>query len=254
MKLSDITHGVVERPARIILCGVEKIGKSTFASQSPDPIFIPVKMEEGIDDLDVARFPVAESFDQVVEAIGSLCEEEHKFKTVIIDSLSTLEPLVWEKVCKDHQATSIEKVLDGFGKGYVEAVKCWRDVMAGIDWLRENKGMGCILISHVVVKTFNNPDGGNYDCYEPDINKKALSALLRWSDAVLFANSKVFTKIEGKGSKETKKGVMTKDRVLYTLKHPAHPGGGRGVLGRLPAELDLNYEAWQKAIEAAKEQ
>jgi len=252
MKLADISHGIVERPARIILCGVEKIGKSTFASQAPAPIFMPIAAEQGIDDLDVARFPAIETFEQALEAISSLCEEDHKFQTVVIDSLSTLEPLVWDKVCKDHNSPSIEKVLDGFGKGYVEAVKCWRDIMSGLDWLRENKGMGCILISHVVVKTFNNPDGGNYDCYEMDLNKKALSALLRWSDAVLFANSKVFTKTEGKGTKEVKKGIMGKDRVLYTLKHPSHPGGGRGVMGRLPAELDLTYQAWENAVKQAK--
>ena len=254
MKLSDITHGLVERPARVLLCGTSKIGKSTFAAGAPAPIFISVKGEEGIDDLDVARFPVAESFDSVLEAIGTLAEEEHKFKTVVIDSLSTLEPLIWEHTCQKNEAASIEKVGGGFGKGYVEAVKYWRDVMAGLDYLRSEKNMGCILIGHVAVRSFADPQGDNYDAYELDINKKAVSALERWSDAILFANCKAITKTVKDGMKETKKGVMRNERVLFTQKRPAHPGGGRGVLGQLPYELDLSYAAWQNAVETVKKE
>jgi hypothetical protein len=242
----------VDRPNRIILCGTEKIGKSTFASQAPAPIFIPCRQEEGIDALDVARFPVCDSLADVLSAIESLASEEHEFKNVVIDSLSTLEPLVWEAVCKEHNVDSIEKVMGGFGKGYVETVKSWRELMAGLDYLRSEKDMGCILISHVVVRTFSDPVGENFDTYEMDLNKKAVSALLRWSDAILFANCKTFTKTEKTGMKETKKGVMRNERVLYTQKRPAHPGGGRGVLGQLPYELELSYEAWINAVNTAK--
>lgn len=252
MKLSDITHGTVDRPARVIMCGVEKIGKSTFAAGAPAPIFISVKGEQGIDALDVARFPVAESFNEVIGALESLATEEHQFKTVVIDSLSTLEPLIWEHVCKEDNVASIEKVQGGFGKGYVEAVKSWRDIMAGLDYLRDDKGMGCILIAHVAIKSFSDPTGDNYDSYELDINKKAVSALLRWSDAILFANCKTITKAVKDGMKETKKGVMRNERVLFTQKRPSHPGGGRGVLGQLPYELELSYEAWTNAIAEVK--
>ena len=252
MKLSEITHGIVERPHRVILCGVEKIGKSTWAAGAPNPVFLSLRGEEGVDSLDVSRFPVCHSLNDVTNALESLVSEDHKFQTVVIDSLSTLEPLVWEHVCTQDKVESIEKVGGGFGKGYIEAVKYWRDIMAALDYLRDEKGMGSILIGHVVIKTFSEPDGGTYDSYELDINKKAVSALMRWSDAILFANCKTFTKTEKTGMKETKKGVMRNERVLFTQKRPAHPGGGRGVLGQLPYELELSYEAWTQAIETAK--
>jgi len=252
MKLTDITHGIVDRPHRVILCGVEKIGKSTFASQSPAPIFLPVRGEEGIDSLDVARFPVANTFEDVLAALEILAIEEHKFQTVVLDSLSTLEPLVWEHTCAQDKAESIEKVGGGFGKGYIEAAKYWRDLMAALDYLRSEKNMGCILIAHVAIKTFSDPAGDTYDTYEMDINKKAVSALLRWSDAILFANCKTITKTDKSGMKETKKGIMRNERVLFTQKRPAHPGGGRGALGQLPYEIELSYEAWQNAIATVK--
>jgi len=251
MNLTQITHGTIDRPARVLLAGVEKIGKSTFASQADKPIFIPVKGEEGIDALDVARFPVCSTVDEVISALGSLGDEEHDFKTVVIDSASTLEPLIWDAVCTEHQVQSIEKVGGGFGKGYVEAVKKWRDLMACLDYLRD-EGMGCILITHVAVKSFTDPITDSYDTYVIDINSKAQSALLRWSDCILFANSKTYTKTEKVGMKEVKKGVMRDERVMYTQKRPAHPGGGRGIYGQLPYELPFDYEVWQQEINKAK--
>lgn len=254
MNLSDIQHGTVNRPPRVIIAGVEKIGKTTWAASFPDPIFLIVKGEEGADALDVAKFPVSNSFEEVISALEVLATEDHQFKTVVIDSLSTLEPLIWESLCKNANVESIEKVGGGFGKGYVEAVSNWRDIMALLDYLRNEKGMGCVLIAHVAIKSFADPSGDNYDCYELDINKKAVSALTRWSDAILFANCKVYTKTVKDGMKESKKGVMKQggERVLFTQKRPAHPGGGRGVLGQLPYELELSYEAWINAIETAK--
>jgi len=55
------------------------------------------------------------------------------------------------------------------------------------------------------------------------------------------------------GMKESRKGVLMDERVLYTQKRPAHPGGGRGVYGHLPYELPFDYHTWRAAIKAAKE-
>jgi hypothetical protein len=248
MKLSLITKGTIDRPPRVVLAGVEKIGKSTFASQFPNPIFIPIKGEEGIDALDVARFPVAGCFAEVLACIETLAEEDHDFKTVVIDSVSTLEPLVWDYVCAESGVSSIEKVGGGFGKGYVEAVKSWREIMAALDYLRD-EGMGCVLITHVAVKPFTDPLTESYDTYVIDIHKAAQSALLRWSDCILFANSRTIPNTHNAGAKETTTGIMRDERVLFTQKRPAHPGGGRGVYGQLPYELPFDYETWIKVYQ-----
>jgi hypothetical protein len=252
MNLSDVTSGTVERPPRIILCGTSKIGKSTFACDAPSPIVIPVRGEEGVDAFDVPKFPVCQTYDDVMSCIGALAEEDHDHKTVVIDSLTTLEALVWDAVCTENQAASIEKVGGGFGKGYTEAIKEWRDLMAGLDYLREHKGMGSILIAHVVVKSFSDPMSDSYDTFLMSINQKAATALEAWADVILFANSKTFTKTEKVGMKEVKKGVLRDERVMYTQKRPAHPGGGRGVYGRLDYELPFSFEAWTAAVAAAR--
>ena len=100
MNIADIQKGIQSRPPRIVLCGVEKIGKSSWAAGAPKPLFIPIAGEEGIDALDVARTPVIETYGELMEAIGMLAEQQHDYETVVIDSISTLEPLVWDHLIK----------------------------------------------------------------------------------------------------------------------------------------------------------
>ena len=57
--LNSIQQGKVNRPPRIILLGTPKVGKTSFACQSPNPILLPIKGEEGADDMDIPKFPVA---------------------------------------------------------------------------------------------------------------------------------------------------------------------------------------------------
>ena len=83
--LNSIKRGVEHKAPRIVLLGVEKIGKSTFASGADNPIVLPIKGEEGVDDLDVAKFPRAETFDDVLQAVSTLITES----TILRRSSST---------------------------------------------------------------------------------------------------------------------------------------------------------------------
>lgn len=252
--LASISTKAVHKAPRIILLGVEKIGKSTWAAGADSPIFIPIKQEEGIDSFDVARFPTSNTFNEVMSAIGVLYSEPHDYQTAVLDSSSALEPLIWQDTCVDNNAASIEKVNGGFGKGYVEALSRWQMLMDGLDALREHRNMASIIIGHVKVSTFNDPERDSYNQYTCDLNDKARNALFRWADFIGFANTKTAVKAEAQGfGKEIKRAVDVGNgnRYLFTKKTPAHPGGGRGVYGNLPAELPLEWEAFKAAVAAA---
>ena len=251
--ISQLEHFPILRPPRGLVIGMPKIGKTTFAAGAPDPVFIPVKGEEGADDLAVARFPTCHTFAEVMDALRSLREQKHAFSTVVIDSVSTLEPLIWEAVCRAEGVDSIEKVGGGFGKGYIEAVVRWRELMDLLDALRA-QDMASILIGHVTVRTFADPTSENYDQYQLDLNRHAAAALMRWSDFIVFANYRALIRKEEAGfNKTTRKAVLREERCLFTQMRPAHPGGGRGVYGRLPYELPLTWTAFEEAINQAKE-
>lgn len=247
--LQSITKTTVHRPCRMILLGVEKIGKSTFAAGADDVVFIPVKREEGIDSLDVAKFPPVNTFDELMEALQTLGTDDHTFKNVVIDSASALEPVVWDSVCSDKEVTSIEAI--GYGKGFHFALEKWFELMDALDYLREEKGMGSIIIGHVKIKRFDDPERESYDAYHMDIKDNVAAALYRWADFTGFANKSVAIKKETSGfKKERKIAELTDDGqpFLYTKKTPAHPGGGRDVYGRLPDEIPLDYKSFKEAV------
>jgi len=267
--LASISKGQVLRAPRIIVLGVEKIGKTTFSCGSRfdtngklvevginKPVIIPVKGEEGADSLDVGKFPPCQSYNEIMECIGVLYEDDHEYGTVVLDSASAMEPLVWDAVCQAHNVDSIEKVMDGYGKGYTEATHHWRSVLNGLDALREHKGMASIIIGHVKVKRFDDPTTESFDQYQFDIHSSSANLMFRWADVILFANTKVVVKKEDAGfNKKVKRGkdITNGQRFLFTQKRPAHPGGGRGVYGQLPYELPLDWAAFEAAIAAEQE-
>lgn len=78
-------------PPEMCIYGDAGIGKSTFGAASPDPIF--VTTEAGVDNLDVARFPVAESLDVFMTQLSMIAHEEHDYKSVVLDTLNGLTQL-----------------------------------------------------------------------------------------------------------------------------------------------------------------
>lgn len=258
--LESITRGTRERPPRCILLGTEKIGKSEFAAHWPNPIFLPIAGEEGIDDIDVPQFPPCRTLEDVFAALQTVRSAEG-IGTVVIDSSSALEPILHKYVChavggKDGQPVdSIEKVMGGYGKGFTASLDFWRQITEWLDMLRTEKQIASVIIGHVKVKRFDDPLGESYDHYQWDINERAALQLYRWSDLILFANTKSIVKSEDVGfNREHKTGIDITGgaRYLYTQKRPAHPGGGRGVYGRLPYELPLDYNAYMAAIAATQ--
>jgi hypothetical protein len=241
----------------MILLGVEKIGKSTFAASSDRPMFIQVKGEEGIDDLAVSKTPTAiQCTDELFGWMGALRQQEHNHGTLVVDSSSALEPLIHRQTCVDNNdAPSIEKVGGGYGKGYTEALKYWRWFTDGLDILRTERNMASIVIGHVKVKRFDDPAGDSYDQYQWDIHEKAANLMYRWADLILFCNTKVVVKKEDVGfNKEKARGIdLSGGRFLFTQKRPAHPGGGRGAFGKLPYELPLDWSAFVNAVQMASQ-
>lgn len=260
--LKSISTGRVDLPPRIIILGTPKVGKSTFGCSAPGVIAIPIKGEEGVDDMDCAKFPTAKTFDDVLAALGTLCEEEHPYKYVMLDSASTLEPMVWDLVCREvgdksgKPVGNIELVGGGYGKGYTAALQYWRQIMHTLDYLRTNKGVGSIITGHVKVKVFNDPLAEPYDQFQWDIQQVAASALMKWADVILFARFQQYTRTledTGRDGKTPDKvrASGSGDRKLYTQERPAHPGGARGIYGHVPYELPLSWAAWTAAVAAA---
>ncbi|HHK42447.1 MAG TPA: hypothetical protein ENJ50_08520, partial [Planctomycetaceae bacterium] len=143
---------------------------STFGAMALNPIFI--QTEDGLGNIDAARFPLAASFDDVMNAITALYSETHDFRTIVIDSLDWLERLIWNEVVrrkptteKGRQVASIEDY--GFAKGYTFAIDLWKEVLDGLTALRDERGLLVVLIAHAKIERFENPETDPYDRYSP---------------------------------------------------------------------------------------
>ncbi|MFV0444424.1 MAG: AAA family ATPase, partial [Planctomycetaceae bacterium] len=76
---------------------------TTFGAMAPQPIFIPT--EDGLAGIDVPRFPLAGSFEEVLAALMALYTEPHDYRTVVLDSLDWTERLVWNEVVRRKPTT-----------------------------------------------------------------------------------------------------------------------------------------------------
>ena len=239
--LSAISKTKMAREVFAILYGTSGVGKTTVASQADAPVFI--QTEDGAGILALNAFPIAQSYDEVLEAISSLYGD-HKFKTLVLDSLDHLEPLIWKKVCADNNVKTIEQLT--FGKGYTLALDLWRELLQAMRGLREKKKMHIILIAHHALRKFSDPEHEQVDRYEIKLNSKASALVQESCDMVLFCKHKNITKKEdtGFGNSRTR-GIATGKRVMCTTETPSYVAKNRF---NLPDELDLSWSALAAAL------
>lgn len=236
--MATVHRGRAAKPPRILLYGVEGIGKSTFGSQAPNPVFI--QTEDGLDEIDCHKFPLAKSYDEVTSALAELASQPHDYETVVIDSLDWLERLAWDKLCAENNVTSIEKVDGGYSKGYTHALSYWREIIDQLNALRNVRGMVVVLIAHSKVERFEDPESSPYDRYSPRLHKHAAALVSEWCDAVLFATRRIRTQSEDAGfnRKRTIAHAIGKDggeRILRCVGGPSCVAKNRyGITEELP--------------------
>lgn len=233
--LKSVTRGRVESPDFIVLYGPDGIGKSTFAASAPKPIFLGT--EKGTSNLDVARFGALEKFEDCDMAVGELLREKHDYQTLVVDTLDWLEPLLHQKICRDHGVSVVEESFGGYGKWVSGTNGMWREFLRSLEELRDKKKMNIILLAHAQIKAFQDPQTNtSYDRYQLKLNDKAGALVREIVEAVLFANFEVYTKED---SKKKTRAFGDGSRKMYTQRRPAFDAKNRW---NLPYEMPLSWE------------
>jgi hypothetical protein len=244
MTLANVRKGRLHAPVRVLIFGVEGVGKSTFAMRAPAPIFL--GKENGTEELDVERLPEPRDWTEVMEGIDSLQREETPYKTLVIDPVNWLEPLCWAHVCKAAGWASLDE--PGYGKGFDAALDEWRRFVAALERLWETRKMNILLVAHAQVKGFNDPETADtFDRYQIAMNQKAAGLLKQWCSAVLFARHELFTHKHEKTKRV--RGVSNGARRLFTQWSAAYDAKNRYSL---PASLPLSWDEFWAAVEAGR--
>lgn len=248
--LDAITSSKSFPAQKIIIYGVPAVGKTTFATTFPAPILL--RTEDGACALDVPTFPKIVSSLQDFDKVLAALHGEHQYKTLVIDSLDWLEPLVFEYACRAEGKLNIEDF--GYGRGYVKADDIWRRVLAKLDLLRQKKGMHVVAIAHATPVLFDAPDTPAYQRYQLKLHKRGAALWTEWADMMLFVNYKVNVLASADQNSAAQKAQGTGERVIYSHERPAFLAKSRWPL---PDEIfigkDMTWAEFHKSLNDATE-
>lgn len=232
----EIIKGKIKRAKKVVVYGPEGIGKSTFASRFPNPVFIDT--EGSTNDMDVARLPRPTSWTMLLEEIDYVEKTAGVCKTLVIDTIDWAEQLCVEHICSKHNKSGIEDF--GYGNGYVYTKEEFGRFLNRLTDVIE-KGINVVLTAHAQLRKFEQPDElGAYDRWELKLGKKTSSQTSplakEWADMLLFCNYKTYSiAVDDKGKKHKAQGGK---RVMYTSHHPCWDAKNRYGL---PDECEFDY-------------
>lgn len=245
MDLSLLKPSVEFKKPKMIVYGTEGIGKSTFASQAPNPIVL--DLENGMDLINIPKYK-ADNFVKVLDLFSSLLSQEHNFEYVLIDSLDWLERLMISHLCHVHNAKSLVdrscKVF-AYGAGEKLLLSMWNDLISILDKINQKKNMGIILTAHCDIKRFDDPLTESYDMYRIKLEKSSSNLVKEWVECILFANWKVQIEGEDMGFNKTINRAKGVGRVLYTEKRPSFEAKNRYSL---PPEMPFNWNIFAENV------
>ncbi len=228
-------------PAKIVLYGVPKIGKSRFAAGADDPFYI--NIEGGLDYIGkkVRSTPKLESYDDVMGWLKHILENDSfKAGTIIVDSLDWLEALSQARLIKQEGAKSIvDPAIKSFAyyKGVEMAASDAMRLFTALDMIYKKRGIKSIVIAHSQIKNVDVPNQDPYSRHDMKLSKYLAAKTNEWADLVLFADYAFHVTKEGKTSEPKP--------CLFAGGSASFVGGGRM---RLDKELPLDYKTLEQHI------
>ena len=226
-----ITRGKIKTALKIVVYGSEGVGKSTFASKFPDPVFIDT--EGSTKQLDVARFEAPTSWEMLLQEVEYVIKNPAICKTLVIDTADWAEKLCIKAVCDRAQKNGVEDF--GWGKGYTYVQEEFGRLINKLSEVVD-KGIHVVVTAHAKMNKVEQPDEmGSYDRWELKLTKQCSPLLKEWADLLLFANYK--TIVVNTGDKKYK-GQGGQQRIMYTTHNAAWDAKNRFGL---PDVLPLDF-------------
>lgn len=217
MDLNELEK-TTRKPPRILIHGGEGVGKTTFACGAPTPIVIDI--EDGLGVIEVPHIQ-PKTLNDVFELFSALQEQDHNYKTLVIDSLDSLEELVTDHLLQTNGWKSISE--PAYGRGYSERSALWRRIFVELDRIRDNVGMAIILVAHSKIVKVEDPIYPAYDRHVPDLYKTEAAKTVEWADIVGYAILQTLTIRDGDRVRATTAGK----RMLYVESNPAYVAKSR---------------------------
>lgn len=207
----NITKGIISKPVKVCVYGVEGIGKTTFASQFPEPLFF--DLDKGSAQLDISRVTDITSWPLLMSNIKEVYDNPTICKTLVIDTADAAERMCIDYICGKFNKKGIEDF--GYGAGYTYLTEEFARFLVQLDACIE-QGVNVVVLAHAVLKTVTLPEEmGTYDHWELKLSSKTTNKVAplvkEWADLLLFANYKTILIEDG-----TRKKAAGGKRIMYT--------------------------------------
>jgi GTPase SAR1 family protein len=241
MSLLDTVGKPDDRPVAVTICGDSGLGKTTLAASFPNPIVI--RAEDGLQAIPSAQrpdaFPVLKKESDLWEQLKALSREDHKYKTLILDSVTALERMFINHVVESDPKNpkSINQALGGYGAGLQAVAAMHQRVRRATEFLTDNKNMHIVFVAHADTETIELPDQDPYTRYSLRLGKKSMAPYIDDVDIVGFLKLETFTTGDG----ERKKAISDGSRLLVTYATAANISKNRyNITEDLPVEIGKN--------------
>lgn len=235
--IMNISSGKIKTAQKVTIYGPEGIGKTLFAANFPDPLFIDT--EGSTKNYNIKRFEDKPTSWEMLKQQVAYVKQNKPCKTLVIDTIDWAEQLCIDFICSSHDKKGIEDF--GYGNGYVYEKE---EIGRLLNSLEEiiSLGINVVLTAHAQMRKFEQPDElGAYDRWELKLGKKTssqVSPLIKeWADIVLFANYETFAVQADKDGKKFK--AQGGNRIMYTQHHPCWDAKNRFGL---PDKLPFDYK------------
>lgn len=225
-----VTTGPVQRPQKVVVYGPEGIGKSTLASQAPDPIYIDT--EQGSAHLDIRRIDGVTDWDTLLATVAEVAATPGFCRTLVVDTADWAEQMLIKYICNKHHKTSLEDF--GYGKGYTYLAEEFSRLLQALDQVI-TAGMHVIMLAHAKMRKMELPEeAGAYDRWELKLSRQVSPLLKEWCDALLFCTYQTLVTTDDRG----KSRARGNRRVIYCNHNAVWDAKNRH---NLPDVIDLDY-------------
>jgi len=220
----------------IFIYGNEGRGKTTLANRFSKSVWMLIErglpagvIVDAISDLN--------TFAQVVEALRALYLDPGPYRTLVIDTLDSLEPLLLDHVCAQHNWKNIES--PSYGKGYVVADTAWQGFLKGLDALRVKHGITIVLTAHAAVERFDDPRAPTYTMYLPKLHKRARALVCDAADVIGFVAEelRVTVDLQGEEIKSWHRTNVSRVAALLAIRVGRATSQGRPIMWSPRPEL-----------------
>lgn len=229
----NISRGRIPGAKKVVIYGVEGIGKSTLAAQFPGVLFIDT--EGSTKELDVARFDPPTSWAMLLAEVQYVIDHPQICQTLVIDTADWAEQIMISHICSKHDWKGLED--PGYGKGYQYAAEEWGSQLLNrlTDVVR--RGVNVVFTAHALLRKVDLPEESNsYDHWEMKTSKKVAPMLREWADMVLFLHYDI--QVYKSGEKDKKGKAQGGRRVMETTHTPYWDAKNRyGLPDKLPLDF-----------------